>query len=93
MLVITLNPSQSAAEAYFLYDFIGLGRCEKFWFLEETTVRYFGLKLRKPFESAAVASRSLELGSAGSPELAFFSVYQGRVIVKLRTADFHYMQV
>lgn len=75
MLVITLNPSQSAAESYILYDFIGLGRCEKFWFLEETTVRYFGLKLQNPFESAAVASRSLELGSAGSTELAFFSPF------------------
>lgn len=60
MLVITLNPSQSATEFYF-YDFIGLGRCEKFWFLEGTTVRYFGLKLQKLFERAAVASRSLRL--------------------------------
>lgn len=60
MLVITLNPSQSATELYF-YDFIGLGRCEKLWFLEGTTVRYFGLKLQKLLERAAVASTSLRI--------------------------------
>ncbi len=77
----------------FFGDFIALGRCEKFWFLEGTTVRYFGLELQKLFENAAGVSRSLEFGSAGSRELAYFSVYQGRVIVKLRILDSHYMQV
>lgn len=59
---------------FYFYDFIGLGRCEKFWFLERKTVRYFGLKLQKLFERAAVASRSLEFGSVRRRELAYFSV-------------------
>lgn len=65
MLVITLSPSKSALDFYF-YDFIGLGRCEKFWFLEGKIVRYFGLKLQNLLEGAAMASRSLEFGSARS---------------------------
>lgn len=64
VLVITPNPPQSAME--YFYDFIGSGRCEKFWSLEGKTVRYFGLKLQKLIERAAVASRSLEFGSARS---------------------------